>query len=74
MITILYYHDEIGNIFFVGHYYYLEASDATETGANAKYYSAVIPIKPAYLKFYYHMYGEAISSLNVYQAYAVANL
>ena len=53
-------------LFFTGKYFYIEASDQA-TGDNAKLTFTVPRSKSSCcLKFFYHMYGSAMGTLNVF--------
>jgi len=55
-------------LFFVGHYYYIEASGKKE-GDKARLISLSIRAKEGgkcSLRFYYHMFGKDVKDLNVY--------
>ena len=55
--------------FFLGSYMYIETSLPRRYGENAKLEFSVSSSdigKLSCLKFYYHMYGETINTLNVY--------
>lgn len=50
-----------------GHYYYLPSSDADLTGQTAKMSSPLYPADKACVQLWYHMYGQSMGTLNVYQ-------
>uniref|UniRef100_A0AAQ5YK66 MAM domain-containing protein n=1 Tax=Amphiprion ocellaris TaxID=80972 RepID=A0AAQ5YK66_AMPOC len=51
-----------------GHYYYLPSSSADQTGQKAAMSSPLYPSgKGACVQLWYHMYGEGMGTLNVYQ-------
>ncbi|KAF7668436.1 hypothetical protein LDENG_00014610 [Lucifuga dentata] len=51
-----------------GHYYYLSSSDVDVTGQTAKMSSPVYPAeKGGCVQLWYHMYGQGMGTLNVYQ-------
>ena len=57
----------LDSIFLTGYYMYIEASSPRKKGDNAMLASAVFkPTSTCQLRFFYHMYGSHIGTLNVY--------
>ncbi|KAM7379552.1 hypothetical protein PAMP_005098 [Pampus punctatissimus] len=51
-----------------GHYYFLPSSAVDHTGQKAQMFSPLYPAgKGACVQLWYHMYGEGMGTLNVYQ-------
>ena len=53
---------------YTGHYMYIEASSPRKLGDNARLSSPIYSKStvPSCLKFWYHMYGSTMGTLNVY--------
>lgn len=51
-----------------GHYYFLSSSTADRAGQRAEMFSPLYPaVRGACVQLWYHMYGEGMGTLNVYQ-------